>query len=541
MPLRTSVFGQFPWFGGLNTSLDESTIPNNELVLADNIIFSTTQSKKKREGIDYDWDSGTSSSSSIIGLKDFWFYDSGKFQQRISVTNDTAAVVYKYTSTGTRTQIPVDTAGTTITSPTKVSFEAISNLLIIATDGATNVLKKYSGSGNVEDLGGTPPPGAILRAHQGRLWTNDKTDPDRLHYSTTFNPEEWNGTGDSGAIDIGQGDDDPEGITAIFPTYRGELFVAKKTKLYRVSGDNPENYKVTLVTDGLGCVSHNSVDAIDSDDIFYVSERGVHSLRATIDFGDVSSVYISQKIQKTFNDDWSKSRQDRIIGKYIPEQNLYMLAVTDTTESSNINKALWIYNLADPGQPVTAGAWFTWKGVECEALELFRDSDQQRPYVGSSTERVGKTFDGTDTDTTESGSSTGIIMGIKTGRIFPDGNVYTVSAFKRFGLIYKPSGTHTVTVKFKIDDYPTQTLIFSATNPGDVLGSTFILGSSQLGVTFPLAPSALTIDGYGRGFTVEITQSGTSEDLEIQGFTVEYEGAGTKQETTLTANTGEPV
>ena len=97
MPVRTQVFGQFPWFGGLNLSKDESTIPNNELVLADNIIYATTETKKKREGIDYDWDSATSSSSSIIGLRDFHFFDSTKHQQRISLTIDTDPFVFNFT------------------------------------------------------------------------------------------------------------------------------------------------------------------------------------------------------------------------------------------------------------------------------------------------------------------------------------------------------------------------------------------------------------------------------------------------------------
>lgn len=541
MPLRTSVYGQFPWPGGLNTSLDESIIPNNQLVIADNIIFNFRESKKKREGINYDWDSGTSSNSSIIGLKDFWYYSSGKNQVRLAVTDDTNGTIYSYTSIGTRSTLSYDTAATTFNAPEAVGFTSINNTLIITATGTANTPLKYAGTGNLEDLGGSPPNGSICQMHQGRIWMNDKTDPDRLHYSTTYNPEEWNGTGDSGAIDIGQGDNDPEGITAIFPTFKGELFVAKKTKLYRVSGTAPENYSVSRVTDGLGCVGQRTVASIDSEDVFFISERGVHSLRTTIEFGDLKSVYISRDIQKDFNEDWSKTRQEQLQAAYIPEQNLYAVAVTDTEESATVNKVIWLYKLAEPGQASFEGAWFRWPGVECEALALFRDSDKQRLYLGSSTGRVAKTFDGTDTDTNESGTPVAIQMRVKTGRIFPDKNIYTVKAFKRFGLIYKPVGTHEVTVKVQIDDYPTQSLSFSESNPGDLLGIDFTLGSSVLGSTLPLAPASVTIDGYGRGFSIDITQSGTAEELEIQGFTMEYESAETKQETTLTADTGNPT
>ncbi len=60
---------------------------------------------------------------------------------------------------------------------------------------------------------------------------NDVVDRDRLHYCTTGEPEEWQGTGDSGALDIGWGDGDPEGIIAVSPSFKGRLFIGKATRL----------------------------------------------------------------------------------------------------------------------------------------------------------------------------------------------------------------------------------------------------------------------------------------------------------------------
>src|SRR5690606_5211037 len=117
-----------------------------------------------------------------------------------------------------------------------------------------NKVRQWDGSGKIIDLAGSPPEASFLREYLGRVWCNDKNDKDRLHYSTPGNEEEWGGVGDSGAIDIGIGDGDPEGITNAF-VFKGVLFVAKRTKLYKILGDTPETFHVVLVSDGIGCVS----------------------------------------------------------------------------------------------------------------------------------------------------------------------------------------------------------------------------------------------------------------------------------------------
>jgi len=657
LALSTQLFQQFPWQGGVNTSVDKGLIPVNQLVQADNVIFDTRGSRKKREGINFDFDDGSTSTDEIIGLVDF-FFGLAKTHRIVGVTAPSAggASVFSWNpSDGARTTLTVD--GTAITTPTTSYWEVLNNRAILGTDGASNVLKSWDGTNNVKDLGeqesatilcvadvadsldatffvlqdvaggvafwfdvddsGTtipagasaenraieittivtndsaatvaaavqvaidadgqfsatvltdtvtatafnggnltdfadgdagftftatdgisPPKGQYLSSHLGRLWTNDKTNKDRLHYSSTANVDQWLGFGDSGAIDIGVGDGDPDGITAIFPTFKGQLFVAKQTKLYRITGFFPETFQVELISSGIGCISHNSIAQIDQSDMFFLSERGVHSLAASVQFGDFDSTFVSTDIQKTINDDWLKSRLKFSWGAYLNEINSYALAVTDEDISSVNNQAIWLYNI--PGK-----SWYRWgtpsTGVACASLITVNDTDQNRFYLGSNTTKLAQTQTGTRSDTNEAGTSLGIILKVKTGQIFPDKNPYTVKGFKRFALIYTPSGTHTVTIKFKIDDFDQQSLVFSATNAGDLLGSTFVLGQSVLGSSFTLAPNALTIDGYGRSFQVTIEQSGTDEELEIQGFTVEYDTAGTKQETTLTSEGTDPV
>ncbi len=48
MPKRTETFRLLPWGGGLNTSVDPGMISTEQLVNADNIIFETSGTRKKR-------------------------------------------------------------------------------------------------------------------------------------------------------------------------------------------------------------------------------------------------------------------------------------------------------------------------------------------------------------------------------------------------------------------------------------------------------------------------------------------------------------
>jgi hypothetical protein len=531
MPLRTTLFQQFPWVGGLNTSIDESLIPPNQLTVADNVIFDTRGSRKKRDGVRFNWDTGTNSSHTIIGLHDYWFGATTRVQKLVGVSSN--GTIYSYTG-GTRSTL-TDSGTAYSGTLTTCSVITFNNKAIIAVDGGSNVLKYWDGSGNIQDLPGTPPKASILREHIGRIWCNDKENPDRLHYSPVADHTKWLGAGDSGAIDIGVGDGDPEGITAIFPSFKGDLFVAKRTKLYRITGYAPELMQIQLISSGVGCVSHNSIAQIDQDDCMWVSDKGVHSLAATANYGDFTSNYVSIDIQKTFNDDFDRSRLKYCWGAYLPTIN--SVAFTFTEESglnrvnttNTINNAVYLYN-------IPLKAWYRWPDVSCQSLVVANDSDKKRFYFGTHTTRVSKSFNGTNYDIDSAGTHTAIRFRIVTGLIFPDSNPYTIKGLKRFVIYYKPRGSHTVSVNVKVDNLsldPANSLNFSETSSSDLLGSTFILGTSILGYDVSLGPYTRHIDGFGRGCKITIEQNGIDEEVEIQGFALEFEAAGTNSEVVL--------
>lgn len=518
MAKRTQVFQLMPWLGGRNTTLDPSIVPNNQLVTADNTLFSTDLARRKRGGFQYLDSSSIGASVKILAGIDYWAnVSSTKTQREVVVTDEPA--IYSYTSSGTRTQLTKKSGATDLVAGySYVSMEVINEDLVIAFNNATTP-KKWDGQTGTEweDLPGSPPNFSFCRSHINRLFAAGvASNPDRLYYSSTDNHEEWGGLGDSGAIDIFPGDGDPEGITAIFPAFKGVLFVAKRNRLYRVNTTGaPEDWTVTEVSRGIGCVAHNAVAAVGQDDIIFVSDRGLHSLAATDSYGDFESAFLSKDIQTDFNN-WNKGRYKQMWMTYIPEMNSMALAVSG--EGSSVNQEIHLFNVEDK-------QWYRFPQVTCESMWRAKLSNRDVLMIGNSSGRISEL---TTNEFNDNGASIPFI--VKTGTIYPDGSPLTVKGFKKVSLFYRPKGDYTLTARFKIDNYPVQTLNFDLSGSFDALGTEFTLGTSVLGLAQAVPPVTMPVDGYGHGFSLELVQSEIDEEAEIYGFAVEFEAAGDDQE-----------
>lgn len=519
MSKRTEVFQVLPWLGGLVTARDPILLTPQELSKANDIIFSTDGSRRKRGGFQYFDSSAISGTPKIIGGIDYWAnVSSSKIQKQTIVTD--AAEIYYLDSAGNRTQLTLAAGSSAlITGYTTVVFEVINEDLVFAFNNASTP-KKWDGQigTEYEDLGGTPPNFSFCKEHKNRLFAAGVlSNPDRLYYSSLENHEEWNGAGTSGAIDIGIGDGDPEGITAIFPTIKGQLFVAKREKLYRVDTTDPDdtNWIVTPVSDGIGCIGHNSVVAVGQDDVVFASDRGFHSLVATDKFGDFESSFISKDIQKSFIK-FNKAQYKQVWGSYLPEINSIAFAVAE--EGFSRNNAIYLFNIETKG-------WYRWTSNACDAMWVAKFGGEGNLMLGDNAGRI-KRFN--DRIFNDEGSA--ISFNTKTGLIYPDNSSNTIKGFKNVSILYRPKGTYTLTAKFKIDNYDEQTLTFNLTGGFDALGTDFVLGTSVLGYAGIVPTVTLPVDGYGHGFTLELIQNGLNQDAEIYGFSVEFEKAGDSQE-----------
>jgi hypothetical protein len=109
--------------------------------------------------------------------------------------------------------------------------------------------------------------------------------------------------------------------------------------------------------------------------------------------------------------------------------------------------------------------------------------------------------------------------------------VLTLKNFKRVTIFFKPRAGYSLSVIAKIDTHSAQTLTFTGSSSGDLLGVSFHLGVSTLGADTFFAPYTLPIDGIGHGITLEVRQSGLAEEGDIYGYAIEWEPAEFPQET----------
>jgi hypothetical protein len=424
----------------------------------------------------------------------------------------------------------LDVGDTLIITSTNAAYRGV-HVIISRSVSAGHTTYTYNGGSPLTEattadttmnVGVNAPLASFVREHAGALWCNDKTRLDRLHYSGS-DLFSWQGRdGLSGATDVGDGDGDPSGISGIAPTFKGVLFVGKRTKLYRIdiSGGDFDTLTQTKVSNGIGFLSHQGVVAVEQDDILFVSDRGIHSMAATNAYGDFTAAFISSDIQKTFVEVFTPGRRRFIKSAYLPEINSALFSVSE--DGSATNNMLYLYN-------IQSKAWYRWPNVEAEALISAQDPDRRRVYLGTYRGRLAQTQTSFNRDVFFNEEVVYIRNRVATGLIYPEGRPDTVKAFKSIRLIFKSAGSYTITCKVKIDNFSEQALSFVSNETALPLG-TMVLGSDVLGGSYVTAPHSLPIDGIGRGIKLTFEQNDLNTALALQGFIIEYWSGDTFQE-----------
>jgi hypothetical protein len=406
----------------------------------------------------------------------------------------------------------------------------------VSTTSLTNDTIAYTGTATLSqsttaDTGGTihglAPNGSFVSLHQGSLLTNEKTRNYRLHYTEAGQPEIWGGYGGSGAIDFDPGDNDPEGVTAAV-SFQGDLYVWKKTKMYRVRGYLGIDHTVELISSAIGCIGQEAITTVDQTDVIWASERGVHSLSTTQKYGDVESSFVSKDIQYAFNGQgrlgWSVTRRKYTKVRYLPNENAIFFATTERRLSGDTNNCLWILN-------TNTGQWDSrWPDVSCETIFVGDDSDRKRIYCGSETGHILQTFSGNSHDTTEAGVEAPFVWKVKTGKIAVDKNFSVNKAYKALSLLYTPTGTQVITASVKVDGFPTQSYAFPDSGTGTPLRD-HILGVTLLGSGGIFGPRRRSIVGSGKTIEITLVEAGATATFGISGIVIEYQPEGLAYQT----------
>ena len=516
MPKKTFRLPIWPASGGLDQSSIPGTAKPEKLEDCDNVLFTVNGSRKKKWGLNTYYRSGYTPtvSQGFRGLTDFWRNVSNV--QTHKVVSFVGNKVWADAADGRFTDI---TGAASLVAGDQVIFDVFEGLQLLFFENA--VPYKWNMVGNIAVLGGVPASCSLGRVHKRRVWlAGNKAAPHRLYYSAVDAPEDYTLGSGGGSLDLDSGDSDPVGIVAIFPSFFDDLYVAKRRSLYRIreiydydqtTGEFVTTFKVEPVIKGIGCISHNSVIATPND-LIWCSERGIHSLRATDQYGDVDAAFLSFPIHEFYNSNVNFSKAKNMWAVYAPELNSYLLAFTRRGQSHNVD--LLGYNLV-------LGEWFRWQNYDAAALCQFVDSrGKTRILVGQEDLNIGILDQDLVTDL-----GTSYSMYCTTPIIYPMGRPDVEVDYKNLWLFFKPQDSGNIYVSYQIDDKDSITeTVDQRDDTGDIIG-TAIIGQGIIGGAGTIKTVRVPLQGAGRGIRFTFSQIPTStttgEDCDIYGYIIE--------------------
>lgn len=507
---RTVTVSVFPANRGLKSSISEALLAPEELSESNNIIHTTYATRRTRPGIASYYVSGFGSGEAVKWIMDFWRTSGTSQNQKVvAVTNGR---IYADSADGTFVKIG-DVASNSLTK--NITGDVLVGFMVIGIED--EVPQKYIQGGATAALGGSPPTGGIVRKHKSRIFlTGVKTAPHTVYYSSVENPEEWSG-GTSGSVNLDLGASDPYGNTAIFEDLFGELYVAKWNSIYQITTSaSPFAVKPLLST--IGCISHNGV-ASTQNDVIFPSERGLHSLATTLNYGDVEAKYLSFPVHNIWHTliDFTKAKQ--ISGSFVPEYNSYLMCYPDRTGDN--------FNLL--GYNVVTQDFFHWESFNATFITPFVDSSKRRRLMIGTNDGnigIGRTID----DTAFLDFLTSFNTNFKTAIIFPGGRASGTFGFKELTVYFQTRSTDPIVGTYQIGSLGARTFSLNQGSPGILLGN-FVLGD-LLGAPGSLLSRTVPLTGYGNsiklGFSTTPTNSTGTDGtaLEVFGYDIECEKVG---------------
>lgn len=518
----------YPWLGGLNTSVDPMILDPQKLTVCDNIIFTNSGSRKKRGG-QARYNStpipSASAAENVIFITDYWATVSNAQREYFVAVTDSGHV---YRSPFNGAWSSFSTLALTINQG-QVTSMVIQNDLVIGMKG-NGVPKRWASQNTSSNLvtmtsastSALPFTNAwICTAFLERgFFAGDPANPDRIYVSKVGAYRDFTATLTAGfgtTLDVGVGDGDPEGITAIFPGTGADriLYAAKRRHLYRIdcSDIDQTKWKISLISKEIGVVNQNTVATIDMDDVIFASDRGIHALSQVLTTTAViDGSFLSFPIQYDYLNVIDATSRSKMVGSYVPSINSYLLGCKRVGQSTQ--ETVYGYN-------VELKEWFRWTSVPCNSLlnRFNPTTGLDELYAAAPSGRVNKLLQATLSD-----FGSAITSQITTAFIAPEGAPFMENQFTNLACLYRSHENSNFTVQYSVDGLTTQSTTFIQRFAGGnilgttLLGSTFILGNIQA-----IKPvwSHLAIE-EGNTIQLTFTQNGLNQDFELFGIALEY-------------------
>ena len=485
MPETFQWLNAFPPKGGLDLATNPLLGTLDQLTQADDIIFTTDLRRAQRPGEKLvSVTNGTVNTDfpHVRYVYDFWYRSGTAMTNRIIKIN-ADRVNADSQGDGKFNEI---TGTTALGMEDAFSLETFANNLVLCSE--TAVPQVYSGTGTLTDLSGTPPNGRLCRKHLSRLWiAGVKAAPHRIYYGQAFSITGWSGVG-TGFLEVDPDDNDPVGITAIFPSFFGELYVAKRNALYQITGTTPSTFQVIPLISGLGCQEHNSVAKVNND-ILFASDRGIHSLVAAKQGSGLSTEFISFPVQPLWDSEINATATRRFCGVFLRGLNSYIL-LYPANAAGYATHAL--------GYNAVLGAWFRWPNTQLSALTETYSGSRMRTLCGRNDGKVSELDLGAKTSL-----GGGIYPSIKTGPVFPTGTLAQDLGFKFVNVVFSSPQRAALELSYKVANFPAKTKTLAPSDTGAKLGPGYVLGITPLGGGPGTVSKTVPLEGNGISIAVQ--------------------------------------
>jgi hypothetical protein len=334
----------------------------NRLTAASNMLLTTEGGVTKRFG---KVAINTTTLGAAVQIK-------GGIQFRLSSGTD-----YQVVGTSDGRVVRINTDGTTANLATGKSTNtavryrfAVYNDLLHITNGFDAPMT-WDGTTFANMAGSPPATGRVVVMNGNRAFMTATAVPSRLYYSKLNNTLDWVGDDDAGFIDINPNDGGT--IIDLVPAIQ-ELVILKSNRVYRLQGIGPTTG--FTVADNL-VPTVGSVGAISTqgavfalNDVYYISELGLHNLTQTQQFGDLKEAFLSERVETYFRLDFDNSLLLEHLGRSVlaydsQQNNLYLCA--DSIDAGGKNDTTLVYDLV-------LKAWTVWPNTAFCSLFTARNA-----------------------------------------------------------------------------------------------------------------------------------------------------------------------
>lgn len=315
--------------GGLNTKSPLTLLKLNEASDLQNINLLPSGGFEKRHGNTTFNSSAMASGSSVHGIGYFRKSDTTDFLMAISGTK-----LFKSDALdGTMDDV---TGALSITTGTDSTWthSVLNNLSIFVGGPAASpdAPIKFSGTGNGDVLGGSPPAGNFGFTANSRMFIgNTSANPSRIHWSALGNSEDWSGAG-SGNQDVGKNDGDTLVAGTVIGLDNALLF--KQNSIYNLGIKAAPFPLFGPIFRDVGAVSKRGIVNVDGMVYFITPEPRMKATDGTriIDFPDT--------IDNVF-DSLNGSRLKHIHGIYYKRLNQIMWFCSSAGSSTHDLCLIW--------------------------------------------------------------------------------------------------------------------------------------------------------------------------------------------------------